>query len=243
MASYKLIYETFALWNKSSRYSEYPGHSHRKWSSTSTTSRWHMLKIPNSKGTWLYLPFSICSCSIPDLSWGNNDLWYLLIFIITYSAGLLSHFSKFWHRSFFFGFITLKFPDHGIQLYKHNGGIFNVTRYYVLKVFFASYVCQHKLCTLLSCTILLLKKRMVPCIWILKRMLHYNVIIMGTMVSQISGISIVCSIVCLDANQRKHQSSTSLAFVWGGSIHKGPVMQKYFHLMTSLCTVPTILLI
>ena len=44
---------------------------------------------------------------------------------------------------------------------------------------------------------------------------------MGTMVSQITSITIVYSTVYSDADQRKHQSSTSLAFVWG--IHRGPV--------------------
>ena len=40
-----------------------------------------------------------------------------------------------------------------------------------------------------------------------------------------------------------HQSSASLAFVWGiprspvNSPHKGPVMRKCFHLMTSSCIV------
>ena len=32
------------------------------------------------------------------------------------------------------------------------------------------------------------------------------------MASQITGVSIVCSTVCSGADQRKHQSSTSLAF-------------------------------
>ena len=39
--------------------------------------------------------------------------------------------------------------------------------------------------------------------------------------SQITGVSIVCSVVCSGADQRKHQSSSSLAFV--GGIHRGPV--------------------
>ena len=41
------------------------------------------------------------------------------------------------------------------------------------------------------------------------------------MVSQISSLMIVYSTVYSDADQRKHQSSTSLAFVRG--IHQGPV--------------------
>ena len=50
---------------------------------------------------------------------------------------------------------------------------------------------------------------------------HYDDVIMGTMESQITSLTIVYSTVYSDADQRKHQSSTSLAFVWG--IHRGPV--------------------
>ena len=50
---------------------------------------------------------------------------------------------------------------------------------------------------------------------------HYGVVIMDTIASQITSLAIVFSTVYLDIYQRKHQSSTSLAFVWG--IHRGPV--------------------
>ena len=50
---------------------------------------------------------------------------------------------------------------------------------------------------------------------------HYSDVIMTTTASQITSLTIVYSIVYLDADQRKHQSSTSLAFVWG--IHRWPV--------------------
>ena len=50
---------------------------------------------------------------------------------------------------------------------------------------------------------------------------HYDDVIMGTMASQITSLMIVYSSVYSDADQRKHQSSASLAFVWG--IHRGPV--------------------
>ena len=55
---------------------------------------------------------------------------------------------------------------------------------------------------------------------------------MSTMVSQITSLTIVYSTVYSGADQRKHQSSASLAFVRG--IHrwiprrKGPVMRKMF---------------
>ena len=44
---------------------------------------------------------------------------------------------------------------------------------------------------------------------------------MGSMASQITSLTIVYSAVYSGAEQRKHQSSASLAFVWG--IHRGPV--------------------
>ena len=44
---------------------------------------------------------------------------------------------------------------------------------------------------------------------------------MGTTASQITSLTIVYSTVYSDVDQRKHQSSASLAFVWG--IHRGPV--------------------
>ena len=57
---------------------------------------------------------------------------------------------------------------------------------------------------------------------------------MGAMASQITSITIVYSSVYSDADQRKHQSSASLAFVRGihrkpvNSPHKGPVTRKMF---------------
>ena len=86
----KGIYETFALWKTISRYSEYPGHSHRKCSLSSTICKWHMLQILNSNSTLLYLPFSISICSIPDLSWANNDLRYLLIHHYLFSSAIVT---------------------------------------------------------------------------------------------------------------------------------------------------------
>ena len=65
----------------------------------------------------------------------------------------------------------------------------------------------------------------------------YNDVIMTTRASQITSLKVVYSTVYSDADQRKHQSSASLAFVWG--IHrwiprrKGQLRGKYFHLMTS----------
>ena len=52
-------------------------------------------------------------------------------------------------------------------------------------------------------------------------MFHYGDVIMDAIASQITSLTIVYSIVYSDADHRKHQSSASLAFVWG--IHRGPV--------------------
>ena len=63
---------------------------------------------------------------------------------------------------------------------------------------------------------------------------HYSDAIMRAVAFQITGVSIVCSLVCSGADQRKHQSSASLAFVRGihrspmDSPHKGPVTRKMF---------------
>ena len=63
---------------------------------------------------------------------------------------------------------------------------------------------------------------------------HYGDVIMGAMASQITSLTIVYSTAYSDADQRKHQSSTSLAFVRGiqrgpvNSPHKWPVTQKMF---------------
>ena len=70
---------------------------------------------------------------------------------------------------------------------------------------------------------------------------HYNDVIMTTIASQITSLMVVYSTVYSDPDQRKHQSSASLAFVWG--IHrdrwiprtKGQLRGKCFHLMTSSC--------
>ena len=65
---------------------------------------------------------------------------------------------------------------------------------------------------------------------------------MNAMASQITGVTIVYSIVCSGADQRKHQSSASLASVQGthrwplNSPHKRPVTRKMFSFMTSSWT-------
>ena len=72
---------------------------------------------------------------------------------------------------------------------------------------------------------------------------HYTDVIMTTMTSQITSLTVVYLTVYSDADQRKHQSSASLAFVWGIRRDrwiprtKGQVRGKCFHLMTSSWTL------
>ena len=64
--------------------------------------------------------------------------------------------------------------------------------------------------------------------------IHYSDVIKGTMASQINSLTIVSSTVYAGADQRKHQSSASLAFVRGihrwlvNSPHRWPVTRKMF---------------
>ena len=73
---------------------------------------------------------------------------------------------------------------------------------------------------------------------------HYSDVIMGTMASQITSLPIVYLTVYSDPDQRKHQSSASLAFVWGihrwpvNSPHKWPVTRKMFPFDDVIMTCP-----
>ena len=64
--------------------------------------------------------------------------------------------------------------------------------------------------------------------------LHYSDVIIGAVTSQITSLTIVYSTVYSGADQRKHQSSASLAFVRGihrspvNSPHRWPVTRKMF---------------
>ena len=63
---------------------------------------------------------------------------------------------------------------------------------------------------------------------------HYRDVIMGANASQITSLTVVYSTVYSGADQRKHKSSASMAFVRGNhrrpvnSPHKWPVMRKMF---------------
>ena len=77
----------------------------------------------------------------------------------------------------------------------------------------------------------------------------YDDVIMGAMASQITSLTIVYSTVYSGADQRKHQSSTSLAFVWGihrgqvNSPHKWPVTRKMFPIDDVIMHIPNSILI
>ena len=70
---------------------------------------------------------------------------------------------------------------------------------------------------------------------------HYIDVTMTTIASQITSLTVVYSTVNSDADQRRHQSSASLAFVWGIQRGrwiprtKGQLRGKCFHLMTLSC--------
>ena len=92
--------------------------------------------------------------------------------------------------------------------------------------------------TMLKCKYLMFH-RSITCIYPvhpvqLCSLVHYGNVIMGTMWSQITSLTIVYSTDYSDADQRKHQSSVSLAFVRGihrrpgNSPHKWPVTRKMF---------------
>ena len=72
------------------------------------------------------------------------------------------------------------------------------------------------------------------CTGYLLKAYHHNDVIISAMASQITSLTIVYSTIFSGTDQRKHQRSASLAFLWGihrwpvNSPHKGPVTQKMF---------------
>ena len=66
---------------------------------------------------------------------------------------------------------------------------------------------------------------------------HYGDVIMGAMASQITSLTIVYSTLYSGADQRKHQSSASLAFVRG--IHRSPVNSPHKRPVTNRMDVPS----
>ena len=70
-------------------------------------------------------------------------------------------------------------------------------------------------------TLVLIKQRMWTKVMVCRSILYHSDFIIGAMVSQIIGLSVACLTFCSGADQRKHQSSVSLAFVRG--IHRWQV--------------------
>ena len=68
------------------------------------------------------------------------------------------------------------------------------------------------------------------CSWWMTLYRHFSDVIMSVMASQIIGVSIVSSIVCPGVDERRHQSSASLAFVRG--IHRWPTDSPHKGLVT-----------
>ena len=60
---------------------------------------------------------------------------------------------------------------------------------------------------------------------------HYDDVTMSAMASQITSLTIVYSTVYSGPDQRKHQSSPSLAFVRG--IHRGPVNSPHIYMASN----------
>ena len=82
---------------------------------------------------------------------------------------------------------------------------------------------------LASCWILPYKGPVMRNVWTSSwNFFHNNDVIMSMIASQITSLISVYSTVYLGADQRKHQSSASLAFVWGShrDRYKGPVTRK-----------------
>ena len=97
--------------------------------------------------------------------------------------------------------------------------------------FLQAYSTQSILHRLMTTTISRLIHTHVQLIFILEQThLRYTDVIMGVIVSQIVSLAIVYSTVYSDADQRKHQSSALLAFVWG--IHRRPVNSPHKWLVT-----------
>ena len=71
-------------------------------------------------------------------------------------------------------------------------------------------------------------------VWCLVFVNHYTDVIMTTIVSQITSLTIVYSTVSSDADQTKHQSSASLAFVRG--INRSPDPAQIASNAENVCT-------
>ena len=89
---------------------------------------------------------------------------------------------------------------------------------------------RHNSCAPGSCDLTMPSLNMLPLKAMMKWAFHYGDVKMGTMASQITSLALVYSTVYSGTDQRKHQSSASLAFVRG--IHRGPVNSPHKWLVT-----------
>ena len=101
-------------------------------------------------------------------------------------------------------------------------------------IYFLSYYCHVCMCYVVSNRVTVSSTQVSIFLLMHYIMFLYNDVIMSTIVSKITGVSIVCTTFGSGADQRKHQSSASLAFAWGihhwpvNSPHKRPVTRKIF---------------
>ena len=121
----------------------------------------------------------------------------------------------------FVAFVTLKFLMDSFELFAHNlQGYFTGTWYTdVWKTCLTGQVKYNTVCS--PCIITVWCNKVLRSTF--KRKVqhkshfgptHYSDVIMGAIASQITSLTIVYSTVYSDADERKHQSSASLAFVW-----------------------------
>ena len=119
-------------------------------------------------------------------------------------------------------------PSVGVHKISCKFGLVNSDLVLCLNSSYDMYICI-KLLTLFSlfCFYVFLKLNQVFCTPIFQKRSRYSEVIM-------TGVLIVCSIVCSGADEKEHQSSASLAFVRGihrwplDSPHKGLVTRKMF---------------
>ena len=96
----------------------------------------------------------------------------------------------------------------------------------------ANVICLYKIDSALQGITSFISGQLLRVQWSTKVHHHYNDVIMSAMGSQITSLTIVYSTVYSGPDERKHQSSMSLAFLRGihwwlvNSSHKGPVKRK-----------------
>ena len=133
--------------------------------------------------------------------------------------------------SFFYWWITGIITDFCVRIWNMNHIWSRDHRWEIDNVIIRSISHTRFVCTLFWCGYI-----------ISMPIIHYSDVIMSSMAFQITSFTIdVYSTVYSGADQRKHQSSASLAFVRGihrwsvNSRTKGQLRGKRFHLMTSSC--------